>query len=229
MYTIIQYIILVPLVSPHPYILHIVPSGMLHPATGSWIVWTLSAGRAGLKNIFTKYDQHHKYRKIYQYITEIIFPGTHLESLRRAKLEPSGPHITWAIVTSCLLDQSGAPSRMSETPSHTRYSLRFGTLNRHKKKLIQLEILHSYHSLGPLTFYHPTPKTKKGRQHYHEEKHSLSVSTHSSRISEPPHQCIDLRTAQNTNIILRSNLWHPTAYMTWNCATLGRKSVGKSL
>lgn len=162
MYTIIQYIILVPLVSPHPYILHIVPSGMLHPATGSWIVWTLSAGRAGLKNIFTKYDQHHKYRKIYQYITEIIFPGTHLESLRRAKLEPSGPHITWAIVTSCLLDQSGAPSRMSDTPSHTRYSLRFGTLNRHKKKLIQLEILHSYHSLGPLTFYHPTPKTKKG-------------------------------------------------------------------
>lgn len=39
----------VPLVSPQPYILHNFPSGMEHPATGSWIVWTLSAGRAGLQ------------------------------------------------------------------------------------------------------------------------------------------------------------------------------------
>lgn len=43
-----QYKVSVPLVSPHPYILHNLPSGMEQPATGSWIVWTLSAGRAGL-------------------------------------------------------------------------------------------------------------------------------------------------------------------------------------
>lgn len=52
--------------------------------------------------------------------------------------------------------------------------------------------------LKSFNFLPPYSKNQKGRQHYHEEKHSLSVSTHSSRISEPPHQCIDLRTAQNT-------------------------------
>lgn len=40
-----------PLVSPQPYILQNFPSGMEHPATGSWIVWTLSAGWAGLRTI----------------------------------------------------------------------------------------------------------------------------------------------------------------------------------
>lgn len=51
-----------PLVSPQPYILHIVPSGMEHPATGSWIVWTLSAGSAGLVDI-------KEYRKQYRIST----------------------------------------------------------------------------------------------------------------------------------------------------------------
>lgn len=95
--------------------------------------------------------------------------------------------------------------------------------NTAQLSFLGLKLLKSFNFLSPYS------KNQKGRQHYHEEKHSLSVSTHSSRISEPPHQCIDLRTAQNTNIILRSNLWHPTAYMTWNCATLGRKSGGKKL
>lgn len=83
-------------------------------------------------------------REIYRYIFEMIFPGTHLDSLMRAKLEPSGPHITWAMLTSCLLDQSGAPSRISETPSHTWYSLRSGTLERQKTELMLYKISHIY-------------------------------------------------------------------------------------
>lgn len=69
------------------------------------------------------------------YIPEILFHSTHLDSRTRAKLEPSGPHMTWAMLTSCLPIESGGPSCMSETPSHTRYSLSSGTLQRHRKGL----------------------------------------------------------------------------------------------
>lgn len=58
------------------------------------------------------------------------FSDTHLERRIRAKLEPSGPHITWAMLISCLLKESGESFQISETPSHTRYSLRSGTLQR---------------------------------------------------------------------------------------------------
>ena len=49
--------------------------------------------------------------------------------------------------------------------------------------------------------------TSTDREHwsYHEEKHCLSVRTHSSRISEPPHQCSDLRRAQMT---CQGKLWN---------------------
>ena len=65
----VEYRISIPLVSPHPYILQNRPSGMEHPATGSWIVWTLSAGSAGLEG--TEHDQHrththtHTHKQIY--------------------------------------------------------------------------------------------------------------------------------------------------------------------
>lgn len=59
------------------------------------------------------------------------FSGTHWERRIMAKLEPSGPHITWAMLISCLLKESGESFQISETPSHTRYSLRSGTLKRH--------------------------------------------------------------------------------------------------
>lgn len=65
------------------------------------------------------------------YIFCILYSDTHWDSRIRAKLEPSGPHITWAMLISCLLDSSGEPLRISETPTHTRYSLRSGTLESH--------------------------------------------------------------------------------------------------
>lgn len=43
---------------------------------------------------------------------------------------------------------------------------------------------------------------------YHEEKHCLSVSTHSSRIREPPHQCVDLKGAQITKDNCKTNPRH---------------------
>lgn len=55
---------------------------------------------------------------------------------------------------------------------------------------------------------------------YHEEKHCLSVSTHSSRISEPPHQCMDLKRAQITNGTIstlksvKHNMWAELWYNT---------------
>lgn len=143
----VEYRISVPLVSPHPYILHNLPSGMEHPALGSWIIWTLSAGRGGLY-IFNE-DRKYKAWSTSPTHTQInisfalfFFSDTHWDSRIRAKLEPSGPHITWAMLTSCLLDKSGAPSEISETPSHTRYSLRSGTLGSHKVKYSTFITLH---------------------------------------------------------------------------------------
>lgn len=121
----------VPLVSPHPYMLHVVPSGMEQPATGSCIVRTLSKGSAGLKifikqSTWTESSTYHINTNellciffFYSFL-QICCADTYFESLIRAKLEPSGPQITWAMLTSCLLDHSEPPSLILETPSHTR-------------------------------------------------------------------------------------------------------------
>lgn len=75
-------------------------------------------------------------------ISEFILHETYFDSLIRAKLEPSGPHITWAILTSCLLDQSGVPSWILETPSQTVYSLRSGTLHKHNVAIRFSDLIH---------------------------------------------------------------------------------------
>lgn len=194
----------IPFVSPHPYILHMVPSGMEHPATGSWIVWTLSAGRAGLDIINAHYSDATN-RDLCLNKTGnscFFFRSTNFESLRRAKLDSLGPHITWAILTSCLLGLSGDPSRRSETPSHTRYSLRSGTLKEHKKNNnVELKNISSFN------WQWVESKTKQ--RTYQEEKHCLSVSTHSSRTREPPHQCTDLGITQKKNV----TLWMKPSYL----------------
>ena len=78
----------------------------------------------------------HILNKIYECLyysdsTVLFYYITHLASLMRARLEPSGPQIKCAILISCLLDQSGASSRRSDTPNHTWYSLKSGTLDQH--------------------------------------------------------------------------------------------------